>query len=179
MLVSVGCKRSHRHRLGRRRDESCYFEAHDDDDSQAQQLESTYRFTLPPLPSLLPSSPSPSPCRQEVPVTPGQPTKQPVLIPLAVGLVGSNGSDLPLSDVFDGEGMVSLRGPDGAPVTTAVLRFNKASARGLFVHTVQVHRRGFPYLQRYMHACVLPCFVFQWPPSSNLNCESCTVTGLG
>ena len=33
---------------------------------------------------------------QTVPPTPGQPTKEPMLIPLAVGLVGRDGSDLPL-----------------------------------------------------------------------------------
>ena len=86
--------------------------------------------SLFPLPLLLPHSPTSLARRQEVPATPGQPTKQPVLIPLAVGLVGSNGSDLPLTDVFDGESMVSLRGPDGGPVTTAVLRFNKVSGPG-------------------------------------------------
>jgi aminopeptidase N len=34
---------------------------------------------------------------QTVPPTPGQPVKQPMLIPLAVGLVGPNGKDLPLA----------------------------------------------------------------------------------
>ncbi len=33
---------------------------------------------------------------QTVPPTPGQPTKEPMLIPLAVGLVGRDGRDLPL-----------------------------------------------------------------------------------
>src|SRR5499426_2666619 len=33
---------------------------------------------------------------QTVPPTPGQPSKEPMLIPLAVGLVGRNGNDLPL-----------------------------------------------------------------------------------
>ena len=35
-------------------------------------------------------------CRQQVPPTPGQPTKEPMVIPLALGLVGQDGSDLPL-----------------------------------------------------------------------------------
>jgi aminopeptidase N len=34
---------------------------------------------------------------QSVPPTPGQPMKEPMLIPLAIGLVGSEGSDLPLT----------------------------------------------------------------------------------
>jgi aminopeptidase N len=35
--------------------------------------------------------------KQTVPPTPGQPTKEPMLIPLALGLVGRDGRDLPLS----------------------------------------------------------------------------------
>jgi len=36
-------------------------------------------------------------CQQAVPPTPGQPSKQPMLIPLAFGLVGEDGRDLPLA----------------------------------------------------------------------------------
>jgi aminopeptidase N len=35
-------------------------------------------------------------CKQSIPPTPGQPTKEPMVIPLALGLVGKDGSDLPL-----------------------------------------------------------------------------------
>jgi len=35
--------------------------------------------------------------KQQVPPTPGQPNKEPMVIPLALGLVGSNGQDLPLA----------------------------------------------------------------------------------
>jgi aminopeptidase N len=35
-------------------------------------------------------------CRQTIPPTPGQPVKEPMVIPLSVGLVGSDGRDLPL-----------------------------------------------------------------------------------
>ena len=35
-------------------------------------------------------------CRQVVPPTPGQPVKEPMVIPLAFGLVGKDGGDLPL-----------------------------------------------------------------------------------
>jgi aminopeptidase N len=35
-------------------------------------------------------------CRQTVPPTPGQPVKEPMVIPLALGLVGNDGRDLPL-----------------------------------------------------------------------------------
>ncbi|HEX3710020.1 MAG TPA: aminopeptidase N [Pseudolabrys sp.] len=36
-------------------------------------------------------------CRQSIPPTPGQATKEPMVIPLGVGLLGSDGADLPLS----------------------------------------------------------------------------------
>jgi aminopeptidase N len=35
-------------------------------------------------------------CKQRLPPTPGQPTKEPMVIPLALGLVGKDGRDLPL-----------------------------------------------------------------------------------
>ncbi len=35
-------------------------------------------------------------CKQSVPPTPGQPVKEPMVIPLALGLVGKDGRDLPL-----------------------------------------------------------------------------------
>ena len=40
--------------------------------------------------------PTRSNAKQTVPPTPGQPTKQPMVIPLALGLVGKDGRDLPL-----------------------------------------------------------------------------------
>ena len=36
-------------------------------------------------------------CKQIVPPTPGQPAKEPMVIPLSIGLVGKNGRDLPFS----------------------------------------------------------------------------------
>ncbi len=36
-------------------------------------------------------------CKQNVPPTPGQPTKEPMVIPLELGLVGKDGRDLPLA----------------------------------------------------------------------------------
>jgi aminopeptidase N len=36
-------------------------------------------------------------CKQSVPPTPGQPSKQPMVIPLSLGLVGKDGRDLPLT----------------------------------------------------------------------------------
>ena len=40
--------------------------------------------------------PSRSNATQAVPPTPGQPVKEPMVIPLSLGLVGKNGRDLPL-----------------------------------------------------------------------------------
>jgi len=51
---------------------------------------------------------------QTIPPTPGQPTKEPMVIPLALGLVGKNGSDLPLT--LDGQaverGVLALKQPN-------------------------------------------------------------------
>jgi aminopeptidase N len=51
---------------------------------------------------------------QTIPPTPNQPTKQPMVIPLAIGLVGKNGADLPLT--LDGKpmsrGVIELREPN-------------------------------------------------------------------
>jgi aminopeptidase N len=55
---------------------------------------------------------------QHTPATPGQAAKQPVLIPIAVGLLGPDGKDLPLA--LEGTAL-----PAGA--TTAVLRLTKAA----------------------------------------------------
>lgn len=48
-----------------------------------------------------------------------------MLIPLAVGLLGSKGQDLPLTSVYDGESLKSLNGEGGKGVTTVVLRVEK------------------------------------------------------
>lgn len=63
--------------------------------------------------------------RQDVPATPGQPTKEPMLIPLAVGLLGPDGRDMPLSSVAEGASVQSLKDVDGTPPTTAILRIEK------------------------------------------------------
>jgi aminopeptidase N len=56
---------------------------------------------------------------QTVPPTPGQPDKAPMVIPLAVGLVGKDGSDLPLT-------------LDGRPVERGVIELTAASHRFVF-----------------------------------------------
>ncbi|GJP51111.1 hypothetical protein CLOM_g10279 [Closterium sp. NIES-68] len=85
-------------------------------------------------------------CKQEIPATPGQSSKQPVLIPLAVGLVGPDGKDMPLLHVFDGDTLTDLDGP-----TTTVLRFNKAQQEFTFT---DVPHRPVPSLLRGFSAPV-------------------------
>jgi aminopeptidase N len=59
---------------------------------------------------------------QTIPPTPGQPNKEPMVIPLAIGLVGKNGRDLPLT--LDGRplarAVIELREPNHAFVFTDV-----------------------------------------------------------
>jgi aminopeptidase N len=72
-------------------------------------------------------------CRQEVPQTPGQPEKEPMLLPLAVGLLDSKGHDMSLSSVKEGASLHNFSNPDGSSVTTAVLRVDKAEQEFTFL----------------------------------------------
>ncbi|KAG2426781.1 hypothetical protein HXX76_012837 [Chlamydomonas incerta] len=65
-------------------------------------------------------------CRQHTPPTAGQPDKRPVLIPIRLGLLGPDGSDLPLR-LRHKDGSVEVLG------TTGVLRFETAEAVFTFV----------------------------------------------
>ncbi len=56
---------------------------------------------------------------QTIPPTPGQPTKEPMVIPLAVGLVGKDGGDLPLT-------------LDGQPLERGVLELTQPSQTFVF-----------------------------------------------
>ncbi|XP_010541673.1 PREDICTED: puromycin-sensitive aminopeptidase-like [Tarenaya hassleriana] len=47
---------------------------------------------------------------QEVPPTPGQPTKEPMFIPVVVGLVGSSGKDMKLSSVYHKGALETISG---------------------------------------------------------------------
>lgn len=60
---------------------------------------------------------------QELPSTPGQPVKEPMFIPVALGLLDSNGKDMPLSSVYH-DGKVQFF----EPVQSKVLRVTKVSA---------------------------------------------------
>jgi aminopeptidase N len=75
---------------------------------------------------------------QTIPPTPNQPNKEPHVIPLAFGLVGKNGSDLPLS-------------LDGKPLTRGVLELTKA--RQSFTFT-GIAERPIPSLNRGFSAPV-------------------------
>ncbi|XP_043690608.1 puromycin-sensitive aminopeptidase-like [Telopea speciosissima] len=61
---------------------------------------------------------------QEVPPTPGQPVKEPMFIPVAVGLLDKNGKDMPLTSVYH-EGMLLSVEKNGQPVFTTVLQVKK------------------------------------------------------
>ena len=61
-------------------------------------------------------------CKQAVPPTPGQTVKEPMVIPLSLGLVGRNGHDLP------------LKLSTGKPIERAVVVLNKPVARFEFVN---------------------------------------------
>jgi aminopeptidase N len=62
-------------------------------------------------------------CKQSVPPTPGQSTKEPMVIPLALGLVGKDGRDLPLSPTRSGQierGVLVLSEPAASITFTGV-----------------------------------------------------------
>ena len=61
-------------------------------------------------------------CKQAVPPTPGQTVKEPMVIPLSLGLVGRSGHDLP------------LKLSTGKPIERAVVVLNKPVARFEFVN---------------------------------------------
>ncbi|RZC49614.1 hypothetical protein C5167_018046 [Papaver somniferum] len=61
---------------------------------------------------------------QEVPPTPGQAVKEPMLIPVAVGLLDSKGKDMPLTSVYR-DGLLQVVSADGQPAYTTVLQITK------------------------------------------------------
>lgn len=80
-------------------------------------------------------------CKQSTPPTPGQPTKEPVPIPIAVGLLGKDGHDLPLT----------LEGASAPAGTTTVLLLDGAEKTFTFVN---VPERPVPSLLRGFSAPV-------------------------
>ena len=75
---------------------------------------------------------------QSIPPTPGQPNKEPTVIPLAFGLVGQNGADLPLV-------------LDGRPLARGVLELTQASQSFTFTGIAE---RPIPSLNRGFSAPV-------------------------
>jgi aminopeptidase N len=75
---------------------------------------------------------------QAIPPTPGQPTKEPMVIPLAVGLIGNDGRDLPLV-------------LDGRPLQHGVLELTQPSQSFVFTNVAE---RPIPSLNRGFSAPV-------------------------
>ncbi|XP_040985935.1 puromycin-sensitive aminopeptidase isoform X4 [Juglans microcarpa x Juglans regia] len=68
---------------------------------------------------------------QEVPPTPGQPVKEPMFIPVAVGLLDSTGKEIPLSSVYH-DGTLQSVASNNQPVYTTVLRVTKKEEEFVF-----------------------------------------------
>lgn len=81
---------------------------------------------------------------QEVPATPGQPVKEPMFIPVAVGLLDSSGKDMPLSSVYH-DGMLHSVVSNGQPVCTTTLRVTKKEEEFIFSNITE---RPIPSLLR-------------------------------
>nr|KJB25883.1 hypothetical protein B456_004G213400 [Gossypium raimondii] len=69
---------------------------------------------------------------QEVPPTPGQPVKEPMFIPVAVGLLDSSGRDIPLSSVYH-NGKLRSVACNNQPVLNTVLRVTKVCKESSYV----------------------------------------------
>ncbi|XP_015896102.3 puromycin-sensitive aminopeptidase [Ziziphus jujuba] len=68
---------------------------------------------------------------QDVPPTPGQSVKEPMFIPVALGLLDSTGKDMPLSSVYHG-GILQSIAINNKPVYTAVLPVTKKDEEFVF-----------------------------------------------
>ncbi|KAI9102258.1 hypothetical protein K1719_023460 [Acacia pycnantha] len=81
---------------------------------------------------------------QEILPTPGQPVKESMFIPLAVGLLDSKGKDIPLSTIYH-DGTLQSVSRDGQPVYTTVFRLTKKEEEFVFS---DVFERPVPSLLR-------------------------------
>ncbi|KAM7491420.1 hypothetical protein LguiA_034341 [Lonicera macranthoides] len=81
---------------------------------------------------------------QEVPPTPGQPSKEPMFIPVAMGLLDSSGKDMALSSVYHDGKLESLES-NGQPVNTTVLRVTKCCGRAAVCGGVAIVGTGRLY----------------------------------
>ncbi|KAK9067970.1 hypothetical protein SSX86_012081 [Deinandra increscens subsp. villosa] len=73
---------------------------------------------------------------QTVPPTPGQPVKEPMFIPVATGLLDSNGKDMPLSSIYH-DGKLESVACGGQPVYTTVLRVTKDEEEFVFADVAE------------------------------------------
>ncbi|XP_022760268.1 puromycin-sensitive aminopeptidase-like isoform X1 [Durio zibethinus] len=81
---------------------------------------------------------------QEVPPTPGQPVKEPMFIPVAVGLLDSSGKDMHLSSVYH-YGTLQSFVSNSQPVLSTVLRLTKKEEEFVFC---DIFERPIPSLLR-------------------------------
>ncbi|KAK8307173.1 hypothetical protein V6Z12_D03G176400 [Gossypium hirsutum] len=81
---------------------------------------------------------------QEVPPTPGQPVKEPMFIPVAVGLLDSSGKDMILSSVYH-NGTLQSVASNNQPVLSTVLRVTKKEEEFVFC---DIFERPIPSLLR-------------------------------
>lgn len=79
---------------------------------------------------------------QEVPPTPGQPVKEPMFIPVAVGLLDSTGKEIPLSSVYH-DGTLQSVASNNQPVYTTVLRVTKVKFRFLPIFRISLDQKVF------------------------------------
>ncbi|KAI4326935.1 hypothetical protein L6164_019449 [Bauhinia variegata] len=68
---------------------------------------------------------------QDIPPTPGQPVKEPMFIPVAVGLLDSTGKDIPLSTIYH-DGILQSVSSIDQPVYTTILRVTKKEEEFVF-----------------------------------------------
>ncbi|XP_022736039.1 puromycin-sensitive aminopeptidase isoform X3 [Durio zibethinus] len=81
---------------------------------------------------------------QEAPPTPGQPVKEPMYIPVAVGLLDSSGKDMPLSSLYH-DGTLQSVASNNQPVFSTVLRVTKKEEEFVFS---DIFERPIPSLLR-------------------------------
>nr|KJB20634.1 hypothetical protein B456_003G157400 [Gossypium raimondii] len=81
---------------------------------------------------------------QEVPPTPGQPVKESMFIPVAVGLLDSSGKDMTLSSVYH-NGTLQSVASNNQPVLSTVLRVTKKEEEFVFC---DIFERPIPSLLR-------------------------------
>ncbi|CAJ2636360.1 unnamed protein product [Trifolium pratense] len=81
---------------------------------------------------------------QEIPPTPGQSVKEPMFIPIAVGLLDSTGKDIPLSSIYHNGALQPVSSNDES-VTTTILRVTKKEEEFVFT---DIFERPVPSLLR-------------------------------